>query len=59
MKAQKVTVNIQMEALSLDCLKGLLYHVIEEVERGAESGSLIMDDGDQIGWNTERKEVKF
>ena len=59
MKAEKVTVKIEMEALSIDVLKGMLCSVIEAVESGAINGKLSMDDGDQIEWTTEFKPVYF
>ena len=59
MKADKVTVVITMEALSIDCLAGLLSQVIEQVRCENESGELIASDGDLINWKTTRKLVEF
>lgn len=59
MTAQKVTFNISVELLSLDCLAGLLAEVVNQVEREAESGSLQMADGDSVEWRTTRKVVTF
>lgn len=59
MKANKVTVSIRIESLSIDVLRGMLAEVIEHVEREIENGSLRMSDGDQVEWSTERKEVQF
>ena len=59
MKAQKVTVEIKMELLSIDTLRGMLMSVIHEVEKEAENGELAMQDGDVISWSTTRKEVEF
>lgn len=59
MKAQKVTVKIEMESLSIDVLRGMLSQVVEQVEDGAESGRLAMDDGDCISWETSRIPVAF
>lgn len=59
MTAQKVTVKIEMEALSIDCLAGFLKEVIDNIDREAESGHLEMADGDCIKWETIRKPVTF
>jgi len=59
MKAEKVTVKIEMQALSIDCLKGMLANVIEQIEGEAESGHLAMADGDCIKWETVRESVVF
>lgn len=59
MKASKVVVSIRMESLSIDTLAGILASVIEQVDGEAESGMLVMADGDQIEWATERTEVEF
>jgi hypothetical protein len=59
MKANKVTVKIKIESLSIDVLSGLLMKVITEVENERENGELIADDGDSVKWETKRKKVKF
>lgn len=59
MKANKVTVSIRIESLSIDVLRGMLAEVIEHIEREIENGTLRMTDGDQVEWATERKEVQF
>ena len=59
MKANKVTVTITMEALSIDCLRGLLSEVADQVGKEFESGDLVADDGDVIRWKTERTAVEF
>ena len=59
MKAEKVTVKIELEALHIDVLRGMLGDLAEQVERGAESGHLAMDDGDCIKWETIRTPVNF
>jgi len=59
MKAEKVTVTIKVEALSIDALDGLLGNVIEQVNRESETGLLAMSDGDQVSWSTKRESVKF
>lgn len=59
MKANKVTVTIKIESLSIDVLRSLLAKVVEQVEEEYENGKLVADDGDMVEWNTERKEVEF
>ncbi len=59
MKAEKVVVKIEMEALDIEVLPGMINSVIEQVTSGAESGVLSMSDGDCIKWKTKRKSVKF
>ncbi len=59
MKANKVTVTITMEALSIDCLPHMLGKAVEQIENEFENGELIADDGDVVTWKTERKSVEF
>ncbi len=59
MKAEKVTVTIEMESLSIDTLSAMLCSVMEQVEKEAENGELKMQDGDCIKWKTTRKAVEF
>jgi len=59
MKAQKVTVTITMEALSIDCLPGLVARALQQIDDGFENGSLTADDGDVIKWETQRETVEF
>lgn len=59
MKANKVIVKIEMEALSIDCLRGMIADVLDQIEQTAESGHLEMEDGDCIKWETTRKPVQF
>jgi hypothetical protein len=59
MKAQKVIVKIEVESLHIDVLRSMLAQVSEQVEYGAESGSLSMDDGDSVKWTTTRTPVEI
>lgn len=59
MKAQKVTVTITVEALSVDCLRGLVESAVNQVESEFENGELQADDGDAVRWKVERKTVEF
>lgn len=57
MKAQKVTVKIKIESLSIDVLENLLLQMIQLVDKEVESGELSFDDGDIITWKTKRENV--
>ena len=46
MKASKVTVTITVEALSIDCLRGLLSEAADRVGNEFENGELVASDGD-------------
>ncbi len=59
MKAEKVTVMIEMEALSIDCLRGMINNAVRQIEAEAENGSLVMNDGDTVRWTTTKKPVVF
>jgi len=59
MQANKVTVKITTEALSIDCLWSLLSQAAKQVEGGNESGMLRADDGDTVTWETTRIKVEF
>ena len=59
MKAQKVTVTIVIEGLSIDIVRGQLCEAATAIERGLVSGELVADDGDVVKWNTKTEDVKF
>lgn len=59
MKADKVTVKITTESLSIDCLWSLLTQAYEQIKQGMENGSLTADDGDIVSWSTRRDPVEF
>lgn len=59
MKANKVTVKIEMEALSIDCLRHLVERALIQIEGEFENGELCADDGDEVRWHTSRKLVEF
>jgi hypothetical protein len=59
MKAEKVTVTITVECLSIQTVGGLTMQAIEMINKEAEEGSLSMDDGDQVKWETKREKVEF
>jgi tRNA U34 2-thiouridine synthase MnmA/TrmU len=59
MKAEKVTVIITIEALSIDVAPSLLQKVIEEISAEYENGEVVANDGDTVKWGTKRKPVEF
>lgn len=59
MKAEKVTLTIKMEALSLDAARGLVFKAIDQVEKEFPNGELQADDGDFVSWNVEREPIEF
>ncbi len=59
MKADKVTVTITVEALSIDCLAGLVGKACQQVADEFENGELTASDGDVVRWNTTRTSVEF
>jgi hypothetical protein len=59
MKANKVTVKIKVEALSVDSIPGLLGAVEEQLKKEVTAGRLCMDDGDRVSWSIKTKGVQF
>lgn len=59
MKANKVTVTLVMESLSVDCLRGLVTEAVSRIEAEFTNGELVADDGDVIRWKTESRPVEF
>jgi hypothetical protein len=59
MKAQKVSVEIKIESLDIAVLRGMLFNVIDQIEKEATSGELLMSDGDLIKWSTTHTAVEF
>jgi len=59
MKAQKVTLTVVMESLSIQVASGMLSDVAAAIAEGKESGFIQCDDGDEIKWTTERVAVEF
>ena len=58
MKANKVTVKIEVETLSIDAVPAKLYEMITAlIENENTSGCLNSDDGDVVKWSTVTKEV--
>lgn len=59
MRANKVTVTITVEALSIDAVAGLVAQAVEQIDREMTIGQLEADDGDTVEWLTEFAPVTF
>lgn len=59
MKADKVTVTIVIESLSVEVVRNMVSHAVESMNCGAECGRLEMSDGDSVEWSTSRENVTF
>ena len=59
MKAQKVTVTIVVEVLSIDVVSGLVPEALLHIDREHENGFLSSSDGDSVKWTTVREDVEF
>ena len=57
MKATKYTVTIVLEALSLDCVNGLVSQALLQMDSEVVNGRLSHDDGDSVSWDVETKDV--
>ena len=60
MNATKYSVNINIEALSLDSVPALIYEAIEQLRNNESvAGTVIKEDGDTVDWTVRKKEVEF
>ena len=59
MRAQKITVGIITETLSIDSVPSLLVRMMECLGNEMHNGSLTADDGDSITWTTTQTPVEF
>ena len=60
MKANKITVTIEMEMLHIDCSAALAHDVISQIkDKENHNGELISSDGDTVRWKTTSEEVTF
>lgn len=59
MKADKFTVSITVEVLSLDVVSSMLLKVIQEIKNEHIDGRLSAEDGDAVQWTTLRTPVEF
>ena len=59
MKANKVTVEITVECLHTDSVRGLLLDIIECLGEENTAGQLVKEDGDAVSWLTKTQSVEF
>lgn len=59
MKANKVTLTITVEVLSIDAAPSLLSKIIGEIDNEFINGHLVADDGDTVTWTTQFEQVSF
>ena len=59
MQANKFTVTVEIEVLSLDVVPGLLEEVANTMANENRTGSLLKEDGDCAKWGTKSKRVDF
>jgi hypothetical protein len=57
MIAEKITVKIFIEVLSIDVVPGLLQELAQQYLNGNTSGHLNKDDGDSIDWGLMKEQV--
>jgi len=50
LKATKYSVTIEVEALSLDAVPGLVMKAVQELQGECVKGSMQMNDGDTVSW---------
>jgi len=60
MQATKYSVNINVEALSLDSVPALVMEAVDQMDTNESmAGTVIKDDGDTVDWTVRKKEVEF
>lgn len=59
MKANKVTVTITVEALSIDSVPAMLMQVANSIGDEFQTGTLRAADGDEVSWETKSVPVIF
>ena len=59
MKATKYTLQIELQALSKDCLPGILQQVMDGLQREVVKSQIRFDDGDTANWEIISEEVEF
>ena len=57
MKAEKITLNIEIQVLSIEVIPGLLGELIRNISEGNIHGTLCKDDGDYLEWVTKKVNV--
>jgi len=59
MQANKFTVIIEVEVLSLEVVPALLNEVARIITDENRTGSLLKEDGDMVKWGTKSERVDF
>ena len=59
MKANKLTVKIEVEVLSMDSVTAKVADAMEQFDKEQRVGELISEDGDSVKWQTVSKKVEF
>lgn len=59
MKANKVTLTVEIEVLHIDAAPTLLMKVANEISDEFTSGELTADDGDTARWSHKTEAVEF
>ena len=59
MRADKFTLTITCQALSLDTLPGLLNEVSNMINSENLGGALVKSDGDNVEWGIKSEPVEF
>lgn len=59
MQANKFTVTIEIEVLSLDSVPALVSEVATIMRNENRTGSVLKEDGDSVKWGTKSERVDF
>jgi hypothetical protein len=59
MQANKYTLTIEVEVLSMDSIPGLLYEVCDVMQNENRTGSLLKEDGDCVKWGIKSERIDF
>lgn len=57
MKANKITMALKVEVLSMDSIPALLCDVANEIHQETVAGRLTKEDGDTVSWDFKRIQV--
>jgi len=57
MKANKITMTLKVEVLSMDSIPALLCDVANEIHQETVAGRLTKEDGDTVSWDFKRIQV--
>ena len=59
MQADKFTITIEIEVLSMDSVPALMAEITPIIQNENRTGSLLKEDGDYIKWGTKSERVDF